>query len=449
MHQIRRRRPLLRTLSAATVAALAVTLLAPLAASRAASPPAAPPPAAAEPARACPQLELADRWYGDVGERLQRVIDDVGRCSGPVKGNPVAVFDWDNTMIKNDISDQTTFWLIRQGLVLQPRRKDWTTTNRWLTPAAAKALRRACGPLAPAGERLPTGRRTPQAIRCADEILSMRLEQTTTDGKPGFAGRYDHRHLNAGYIWMAQLMAGRTPKQVKRIARDARRVALSSPKGATWRVGSTRQIRWVRYYQPQRDLIRTLKAAGITPWVVSASPDLWAKVWSPGAGVPARHTIGIRTVLRNGRVTPDLLGCGGYRDGNQRIMPYVQGKRCWVNQEILGIQGKAALRLAPKRLRPVIAGGDASTDVVMVRDATRAHIVLNRNSNEIMCRAFFRGRYGADGKWLVTPMFIDPLPKLDGRYPCSTEGAEQRDGSFGPVRRRGGVVPDQPDRVHG
>ncbi len=55
----------------------------------------------------------------------------------------------------------------------------------------------------------------------------------------------------------------------------------------------------------------------------------------------------------------------------------------------------------------------------------------------------------ADGRWLVTPMFIQPLPRMSGRYPCSTEGAERSDGSFGPVRRPGGgAVPDQRDRVH-
>lgn len=404
---------------------------------------------ASAPAARCPQLRLKDRWAGDVGKRLQRVIDQVGRCSGKVKGHPVAVFDWDNTLIKNDISDQTTFWLLRQGLIRQPAGKDWSTTSKWITPAATKALRQACGPLAAPGKALPTGRRTPQAVACADEILSMRKEQTTTGGAEGFAGDYDHRRMNAGYAWMAQLMAGRTPAQVRKIAAGARRAALRAPKGATWRVGSTRQIRWVRYYAPQRDLIRTLKAAGITPWVVSASPELWAEVWAPGIGIPAKHTIGISSVLRKGKVTTGLRGCGGYGDGTQQIMTYVEGKRCWVNQRILGIDGPEALQPAPKRLRPVIAGGDAATDVVMVRDATRAHIVLNRNSAEIMCRAFDGGRHGEDGRWLVTPMFIDPLPKMPGRYPCSTTGAEQRDGSDGPViRRGGGVVKDQPDRVH-
>ena len=434
------------TLAAAVVAAAAFAAV-PVPARAA---PIAPATRAAGPAARCPQLRLADRYAADVGERLERVIDRVGTCSGPVRGRPVAVFDWDNTMIKNDISDQTTFWMLRQGLIRQPVRKDWSTTSRWITPAAARTLRRTCGPLAAPGQRLPTGGRSLAAVACADEILSMRLDQTTTSGAEGFAGRYDHRRMNAGYAWMAQLMAGRTPAEVRRIAAGARRAALKASKGATWRVGSTRQIRWVRYYAPQRDLVRTLTRAGITPYVVSASPELWADVWAPGVGIPASRTIGIRSVVRDGRVTTGLAGCGGLADGNQGVMPYVEGKRCWVNQAILGISGPRAFRAAPARLRPVIAGGDAATDVVMVRDATRAHLVLNRNSAELMCRAFDTGRHGGDGRWLTTPMFIDPLPRMAGRYPCSTTGAERRDGSFGPVRRADGKpVPDQPDRVHG
>ena len=63
----------------------------------------------------------------------------------------------------------------------------------------------------------------------------------------------------------------------------------------------------------------------------------------------------------------------------------------------------------------------------MVSDATLAHVVLNRTADEVMCRAYD----DADGRWLVTPMFIEPLPRMPGRYPCSTEGAERSDGSFG------------------
>ena len=131
--------------------------------------------------RLCPQLQLASTWYGDNAARIQAAIDAAGSCQGdPAATKPFAVFDWDNTMIKNDISDQTIFWLLRHGKIKQPPRRDWSVTSRFMSRAGAKALRKACGPLAKPGKPLPTGRDTAASRRCADEILSFRTEETTT-----------------------------------------------------------------------------------------------------------------------------------------------------------------------------------------------------------------------------------------------------------------------------
>lgn len=393
----------------------------------------------ADPAR-CPQLQLADRWHPGNADRIQAVIDERGTCSAPgARPRPLAVFDWDNTMIKNDIADQTLFWMLRNDKLLQPPRRDWSTTSRWMTRAGARALREACGRFARPGRPLPTSR----ATGCTDELLAFRKEGETRGGRPAFAG-YDHRTMEASYAWMAQLMQGRRPSQVRRFARRARAAALAAPQGATWRVGSGRETAWIRYYPQMRDLVATLGRAGFDAWVVSASPQEWADVWGAGIGIDADHTIGIRTVKRAGRITPHLRGCGGTRDGADRVMTYIDGKRCWINQAILGIEGAAALQLAPPERRQAIAGGDADTDVTMLRDATGVHIVLNRNKTEVMCRAFA----DQDGRWVVNSMFIDPLPRLAERYPCSTAGAVDASGRAVPlIGDDGAVVPDQADEV--
>src|SRR2546430_2443159 len=56
----------------------------------------------------CPRLSSSRAWYGDNRERLQRVIDERGTCGNPQARHgkrPVAAFDWDNTVSKNDITD--------------------------------------------------------------------------------------------------------------------------------------------------------------------------------------------------------------------------------------------------------------------------------------------------------------------------------------------------------
>ncbi|WP_020668921.1 HAD family hydrolase [Amycolatopsis nigrescens] len=389
--------------------------------------------------RPCPQLRLADHWYGDNAAKIQRVIDERGRCG--TGGRPLAVFDWDNTVIKNDISDQTIFWMLRHDKVLQPQARDWRSTSRFITDAGADALAAACGTAVPAGAPLPTSRN----FACADEILSVRKSGKTTSGEEVFAG-YNHRYMEAGYAWVAQLNAGYRPAEVRAIARAARDEALRAPVGATQRVGSGTEVAWVRYYPEIKDLIATLNRAGFSTWVVSASPKETADVWSAEVGIPPSRTIGINSLTSHGRINGHLEGCGGLPDGADAIMPYIDGKRCFINKKILGIEGAAQLDAAPEAQRQALAGGDATTDVTMLRDATGVRVTLNRNKDELMCRAYDN----ADGRWAVNPMFIQPLPALNRAYPCATNAYENADGSTGPVLRDDGtVIPDQRDTVHG
>lgn len=390
----------------------------------------------------CPQLQLADHWYGDNAALIQRAIDRRGRCSwgdDPPERKPFAVFDWDNTVIKNDISDQTIFWMLRNDLILQPPKRDWHTTSRFMTDAGAKALSRACGRKVAPGKPLPTS----TDVGCTDELLSVRKDAVTTSGAEVFEG-FNHRRMEASYAWVAQLLQGYTPAQVRGIAADARDAALQAPVGATWKVGSGRETAWIRYYPEIRDLIATLKAAGIEPWIVSASAKEFADVWGSRVGIDRAHTIGVFQKTTDGRLNGHLEGCGGI--GNDSIMTYVDGKRCFINKRILGIQGPRALSPMPAERRQVLAGGDATTDISMLTDATAVHVVLNRNKDELMCVAYD----DFDGKWAINPMFIDPLPKRSGKYPCSTTAYVDRFGHEGPVRRKNGsIIPDQEDTVFG
>ncbi|WP_137990407.1 HAD family hydrolase [Streptomyces vilmorinianum] len=393
------------------------------------------PPAQAKPEK-CPTLTLSEGWYGDNRARLQELIDT--HCAAKGGAKPVAVFDWDNTVIKNDVGDATLFWLLRNNRVRPPENDDWTTTSRYLTPEAADALRNAC----------PTGVRTlPTATdgRCADEILSVYAEGATTTGGEAFAG-FDHRRMEPQYAWLAQLLRGWTTRQVESFAAAARTENLAAPVGATQRVGTGEVTGWVRYYDQQRELVRTLQKTGFDVWIVSASPEPVVDVWAEGVGIKPSHAIGIRTTTEHGRLTARLKGCGSVRDGEDAMITYIDGKRCWINQEILGVLGPAAEQVQPAARRQVFAAGDSDTDISFLRDATGLRLVLNRNKNELMCRAYDN----SDGRWIVNPMFIEPKKRRTSPYPCSTTGYTGSDGTAQPVRRAdGSVVPDQQDSVFG
>ncbi|GLV84042.1 putative conserved lipoprotein LppF [Streptomyces lavendulae subsp. lavendulae] len=425
-----------RRLQAAAVAAAAIaagTLVA-----------AAPAAQAARPGAHCTTPKLAAGWYGDNQARLQQLIDQYGSCNPyrPSREKPVAVFDWDNTVVKNDVGDATMFWLLRNGKIRQPAGGDWTTTSRYLTPAAAQALATACGPLARPGAPLPTG--TPAGAPCADELNAVYGTAATRTGAAAFAG-WDHRTIEPAYAWLPQLTQGWTASEVRGFAAAARTENLAAPVGTKQQVGTTTTATgWVRYYDQQRDLIKGLQKAGFDVWISSASPQPVVEVWAQGVGVKADHVIGIRNTTRNGRLTAHLQGCGSVKDGADTMITYIDGKRCWINKEVFGVRGPAAEKVQPASRRQVFAAGDSDTDISFLRDATALRLVVNRNKNELMCRAYDN----SDGKWIVNPMFIEPKKQKTSPYPCSTTGYTDHDGTAGPVRRGDtSVIPDQTDSV--
>jgi phosphoglycolate phosphatase-like HAD superfamily hydrolase len=391
----------------------------------------------------CPQLSKELSWYGANRARLQRTIDERGTCSPHWRGGknrPVAAFDWDNTIVKNDSTDATIAWALKHDKILRP--KSWAATSKWLTPAADRALTKACGTDVPAGHPLPTSR----DAACADEILQVRGEARTMGGEEAFAGNWNHRRTVPEYAWVPQLFAGHTVAELRSYARAARDEALAAPIGSEQKVGTHTVPAYGRYYDQQKDLLRTLRKAGFDVYIVSAGSEPVAEEWATGVGIDRAHTLAIRSVVEHGRITTSTEGCGDVPAGQGEAIPYIDGKRCVINQEIYGIKGAEAWKKQDRGHRIAIGGGDADTDVTFVGDATGTHLVLNRNKPEIMCR----GYDDADNRWAVNPMFIEPLPRKADPYPCSTEGFTHPDGSLGPVRRGDGtVIPDQDDTAFG
>ncbi|KAB7834496.1 haloacid dehalogenase-like hydrolase [Streptomyces mobaraensis] len=397
---------------------------------------AAPAAHGARTAAHCPQLDKDISWFGTNRAKLQRMIDERGTCSGRTGPRPVAAFDWDNTVVKNDITDATLAWSLKHDKILRP--KSWKDTSKWLTPAADRALTAACGTSVPAGKPLPTSKNT----RCADEIFEIREKSKTMAGEAAFAGDWNHRRTVPAYAWIPQLFSGHTPAALSSFARKARAEQLAAPVGSKQTVGTHTIAGYVRYYDQQKDLIRTLKAAGFDVYIVSASSEPIAEAWSGGVGLDRAHTIGIRSIVKNGRLTAGIKGCGDVKDGMGEALPYMDGKRCMINEHIFGIKGAKAWQQQDFRHRIALGAGDADTDVTFVGDATGAHLAINRNKAELMCRAYDN----EDGRWVANPMFIDPMPRKTGTYPCATAGYTRPDGTLAPVRRTdGSVIPDQTD----
>lgn len=389
-------------------------------------------------ANGCPTMSDTPAWYGDNAARINTMLATYGHCAAhpnSAGSAPLALFDWDNTVVRNDIGNATFYWMVAHDKIRRPQA--WSATSPFLTPDAQRALAAACDGSAAVGAPLPTSR-TPA---CADELLKIYGDAETTTDKDAFAG-YNHREMEPAYAWLAQLFAGWTPAEIGEFATAGRTEALAAKVGATTRIGTTEVDSWVRYYDQIKNLIVALRANGFDVRIISASPERVVQVWAHELGFTDDKIMGITSEIRDGRYTATLPGCGD-RPANT-IITYVDGKRCRINSQVLGISGAAALDEAPQPRRQVFAAGDSDTDMTFLSDATGLRLAINRNKTALMCRAYF----DADDKWIVNPMFIDP-EGADDEYKCSTEGDFNAAGDDLPLVINGTTVPTQQDRVHG
>ncbi|MFW0788106.1 haloacid dehalogenase-like hydrolase [Gordonia sp. CPCC 205333] len=395
-------------------------------------------------ANVCAVLADSPPWYGDNVARINEMLRQYGSCAGHTASTtvggkaPLALFDWDNTVVRNDIGNATFYWMVAHDKIRQPAGGDWATTSSYLTPDARAALAKACGSAAAAGQPLPTSR-TPD---CADELLAIYGDATTTDGKDAY-GNYNHREMEPAYAWLAQLFAGWTPAEIGQFATSARDRALAAPIDGTETIGTTKVDAGVRYYDQIKNLFAALRANGFDVRIISASPERVVQVWAKPLGFADDKTMGIQSRLTRGTYTSNIVGCGGRADNT--VITYIDGKRCRINEQVLGIAGDKAFEQAPADRRQVFAAGDSDTDLTFLSDATGLRLAINRNKTALMCSAYA----DVDNRWIVNPMFIDPKPVQDKLYACATEGGISADGKDIPAKVDGQSIGDQTDRVHG
>lgn len=284
-------------------------------------------------------------WYGNNLARLDSLIAARGQtAAGYDKSRPpVAIFDWDNTVIKNDAGDATVFWMLQHDKVLQPPDRDWRRTSRYLTAEAAQALASACASLAEPGMPFSTSAHPD----CAAEIVTIYEKGHTVKGMDAMVD-WNHRRMQPQYAWAAQLHAGYTPEEVRAFSRMAE--SLANPIGATQSVGGLTNLpAYVRVYDQMRALIARMQSNGFDVWVVSASSQYVIEPYASSVGIPAERVIGIRPVVSGDRLTYGIEACGEASPGNDNsaavdrsVIPYMDGKRCWVNRVVFGDRSAGA-----------------------------------------------------------------------------------------------------------
>lgn len=140
----------------------------------------------------------------------------------------------------------------------------------------------------------------------------------------------------AGYAWAVQVMAGLPEAEIR-----ARAAAYA------------KEFVPARVYPQMRALLDEVRDRGCTPWIVSASGQLIIEAAAPLLGLPAAQAIGIRTVIREGRLTDELEAPITYRQGK------VEAIRRFIG------------------LVPTIVAGDSAGDLEMLGAATGAALFID------------------------------------------------------------------------
>ncbi|MDQ3335830.1 MAG: haloacid dehalogenase-like hydrolase [Myxococcota bacterium] len=375
-------------------------------------------------------------WFRENRATLTSWMDELGCQSSGYKHNkkPIALFDFDNTILKNDIGDSITFHLIKNDKILQPPNQDWKRTSKYMTDAGAAALTAACGTDVPAGQPLPTSTN----LGCADEMLSMYIDNKTRAGALAFGG-HNFRRMEPTYAWTAQLAAGYTPTELSSMALVAASKMLAAPQGTTQVVGTKTLNGWLRFYDQSLDLIDGFKSRGYDVWIITASPNPVVAAVSSMVGVPSDRVIGIRQLLDgDGKLTYSFEGCGPVAAREDSMISYIEGKRCWINKVIYGDTTANAINRRSEQ--HAFGAGDSDTDIDFMRDA-KYKLALNRQKKELMCFAY----NNEGGSWLVNPMFIEPKTS-PAALPCSTTACKAASGAGQPCRdEAGNIIPDQID----
>jgi phosphoserine phosphatase len=382
-------------------------------------------------------------WYGDNVAHLTGWLDSAGCASASYDPAhpPVALFDWDNTISKNDFGDAITFWMIANAKVLQPPGQDWKATSPFMTTEAATALSAACGTTVAAGQPLPTDTNA----ACADEMLSIYVDGVTRTGAAAFAGA-NYRRLEPTYAWTAQIFGGGgyTHEDIQAFALAAIAPQLVAAEGKTQTIGTTAGLNgWLRIYPQIKSLIAATRSRGYDVWIITASPQDVIAAVAPMVGISADHVVGIRSRTdAGGKLTYGFEGCGPVADDSDALIPYIEGKRCWINKVVFGDTSAAAIDRRPDGARQVFAAGDSNTDVEFLRDATYK-LVINRNKKELMCNAY----NNAADSWRVNPTFIGGKHKA-ADYPCPTTACFDANGAAAACTDElGHPIPVQADGV--
>lgn len=348
--------------------------------------------------------EAAEGWRPAVHERLCALIKGV-------KPGELCVFDFDNTVLCEDIGEATLIELIRSGrLSLES------------VPAALKL------------DLVINGK--PRPYKSFTSLFEYYEALAWSPKSEGAGSRACHA---SAYTWIVEAMAGLTAAEVV----AASRKALETKPGELLTCDGASVMR--PFIRPEvASLLRALKAAGARVVIVSAS-NVWTvrtmvrDELNPLLGdqaIPARDVFGLSVFLqspgRGLKTDRELVGEAGYADLDPATL------RDWtltprLVQPVSTFAGKVAV-IRDNLLAegaPLLIAGDSENDHAMLRTARNRLWFGRLHKTALQRRA--RGLVkAAPERWLVQPV----LCGKGGRLVATREAITAARGDAAPARTK-------------
>ncbi|NOZ00717.1 MAG: HAD-IB family phosphatase [Deltaproteobacteria bacterium] len=284
----------------------------------------------------------ADGWSEEVDRMVGSAIRQHEGHSANEKERPLAVFDFDNTMIDGDIS---------HSLLMYQADRVWYGFD----PAdpASRVFPEETAALFASLKKVSKGRQR--------ELIKARIRYKVLQR---YYGLWKDTGKEGGLAYLVQVLKGMTPDEVHRLTRESMDHAMGQsrclreygPHGLKGEPVSVQEGIGLR--SPIRAMIKRLKDAGFDVWVASASPRTVVQEAARAYGIPADKVIGNRSQEKAGRITGDLLTPVTYRKGKVEAIKKFAGRR------------------------PVLAFGDAWTDWEMLKWAEHG-VLIERGKTDL------------------------------------------------------------------
>lgn len=305
--------------------------------------------------------ELSGRWLPEVATRLGELLTsglERHRCEPDAQHPPVAVFDFDNTCIQNDIGEAFHRYMATELL--------YDLDGEFLAQLHPDDGRERIASLWAAHKTSPDDEAVRSALRLA--IIAAYDRHMAREGK------------GPTYQWQVTLLAGLHEAQVDAAARGCIEAALREPLGRE-RVALEDGLRvelcyGVRRYPEIEALMRLLERHGVEVWICSASSRWIVAPLAERFGIPAERVLSAEVEVD--AVTRRLSA------RSMRPHAFSAGKVELIDQRI--------------GYRPLLCVGDSMTDLEMLQASRGEVLVIDRG--DVALREI-----ADEAGWLVQPAF--------------------------------------------